>query len=107
MKNITVTQLIERMRTQFGSKDVSTIEGLLAIQVNLKDPDGVLYVEIKDGNLSIEPYEYIDRNAAITISMDNFVKLLDKKLDPVLAFTLGKLKVDGDTGKVLALTKLI
>lgn len=107
MKNITVTQLIERMRTQFGSKDVSTIEGLLAIQVNLKDPDGVLYVEIKDGNLSIEPYEYIDRNAAITISMDNFIKLLDKKLDPVLAFTLGKLKVDGDTGKVLALTKLI
>lgn len=107
MKNFTVTQLIERMRTQFGSKDVSTIEGLLAIQVNLTDPDGVLYVEIKDGNLSIEPYEYIDRNAAITISMDNFVKLLDKKLDPVLAFTLGKLKVDGDTGKVLALTKLI
>lgn len=107
MNNITVTQLIERMRTQFGSKDVSAIEGLLAIQINLTNPDGVLYVEIKDGNLSIEPYEYIDRNAAITISMDNFVKLLDKKLDPVLAFTLGKLKVDGDTGKVLALTKLI
>ena len=107
MAKLTVTQLIDRMRTQFGPKDISSIEGLLAIQINVTDPDGVLYVEIKDGTLSIEPYEYIDRNAAVTISMDNLVKLLDKKLDPVVAFTLGKLKVDGDTGKVLALTKLI
>ncbi|MBR1741743.1 MAG: SCP2 sterol-binding domain-containing protein [Lachnospiraceae bacterium] len=34
-------------------------------------------------------------------------KLLDGKLDPVLGFSLGKLKVDGDVGKALEFSKLI
>lgn len=103
-----ITQLIERLRTQFGSADLSSCSGLLAVQVNITgDNAGVFYIEIKDRKLSIEPYEYNDRNASITISMDNFLKLIDKKLDPVWAFTTGRLKVEGDTGKVLEITKLI
>ena len=34
-------------------------------------------------------------------------KLIDGKLDPVLAFTTGKLKVDGDIGKALEFSKLV
>jgi putative sterol carrier protein len=39
--------------------------------------------------------------------MTNFNKLIDGKLDPVLAFTMRKLKVDGDTGKALEFAKLV
>lgn len=103
---MTVESLIEKLRTQFGSKEIN-YPGLLAIQVNITDPDGVFYVEVKENKVAIEPYPYNDRHAEITVSMDNFVKLLDKKLDPVFAFTTGKLKVNGDVGKVVELTKLI
>ena len=65
--------------------------------MNLTDQDpGVFYVEVKDHKINIEPYDYHDRNCAVTISGDDFVKLANGKLDPVKAFTLGKLKVDGD-----------
>ena len=57
--------------------------------------------------INIEPYEYIDRNCAITISMTNFNKLLDGKLDAVAAYSIGKLKVDGDLGKALEFSELI
>lgn len=105
---MTISQLIERIRTITESHDVSSYPGLLAIQINITgENQGVFYVEIKNGVLSIEPYEYNDRDAAITLSMDTFVKLLDKKLDPVLAFTLGKLKIEGNVGKVLELVKML
>ncbi|SFU57490.1 SCP2 sterol-binding domain-containing protein [Butyrivibrio sp. M55] len=55
----------------------------------------------------MEPYDYHDRNCAITINSDDFNKLISGKLDPVAAFTIGKLKVDGDVGKALELSKLL
>ena len=80
----------------------------LAVQVNFTgDEGGVLYVEVKDGKVSVEPYEYNDRSCAITISMDDFSKLIVGKLDPVAAFTTGKLKVEGDIGKALEFANLM
>lgn len=80
----------------------------LAVQINItgKDP-GVFYVEVKDHRINVEPYDYHDRNCAITISMTNFNKLIDGKLDPILAFTTGKLKVEGDAGKALEFANLL
>ena len=78
------------------------------IQINLTgQAAGTFYVEIKGGNLAIEPYEYRDRDVEITISSENFQKLIEGKLDPVAAFTFGKLKAQGDLGKALELKKLL
>lgn len=63
--------------------------------------------EVKDNKVSVEPYEYYDRNCAISMKSDDFNKLISGKLDPVLAFTVGKLKVDGDVGKALEFSKLL
>ena len=67
----------------------------------------VVEVEVKDHKITVEPYDYHDRNCAITIKSDDFNKLISGKLEPVTAFTLGKLKVDGDVGKALEFSKLI
>ncbi len=80
----------------------------LAVQVNLTGENGgVFYVEVKNGKVSAEPYEYNDRNCAITMTPENFMKFLNGKLDPVFAFTTGKLKVEGDVGKALEFSKLV
>lgn len=80
----------------------------IAVQINLTGDDGgVFYVEFKDGNINIEPYEYNDRSCAINISPENFIKLITKKLDPVAAFTTKKLTVDGDVGKALEFSNML
>ncbi len=107
MSNMTLQALLDKLETMKDKVDVSGTD-FLAVQVNLTDADpGVFYVEIKDHRLTIAPYDYHDRSCAITISTANFNKLIDGKLDPVLAFTLGKLKVEGDLGKALEFAKLL
>lgn len=91
------------------AKDVDAAgTDFLAVQVNLTGKNGgVFYVEVKDGKVSAEPYDYHDRSCALTIEPANFAKLMEGKLDPVVAYTTGKLKVEGDLGKALEFSKLI
>ena len=104
---MTFNEILEKTRERAKTTDVSGLD-FLAVQINLTGPDGgVFYLEAKNGNVSVEPYEYIDRSCAITIDPDNFIKLADGKLDPVFAYTTKKLKVDGDLGKALEFSKLI
>ena len=99
--------LLSKVRKMAESADISGTD-FLAVQINITGEDpGVFYVEVKDGKISVEPYDYHDRNCAITMASDDFNKLISGKLDPVLAFTIGKLKVDGDVGKALEFSKLI
>lgn len=104
---MTFNELLEKIRFLSQKIDVSSVN-FLAIQVNITgDNGGVFYIEIKDGKTTIEPYDYRDRSCGFTINMDNFNKLLDGKLDSIAAFTLGKLKVDGDLGKAIEFSNLI
>lgn len=104
---MTFEELLTKVR-DLASKTDASGRDFLAVQVNITGNEGgVFYVEVKDGRINVEPYEYNDRNCAITINMTNFNKLIDGKLDPILAFTTGKLKVDGDAGKALEFSKLL
>lgn len=104
---MTFDELLTKVRTKAQDADVSGVD-FLAVQVNITGKnEGVFYVEVKDHKINIEPYEYNDRNCAVTMDMTNFNKLIDGKLDPILAFTTGKLKVDGDAGKALEFSKIL
>ncbi|MCR5733954.1 MAG: SCP2 sterol-binding domain-containing protein [Lachnospiraceae bacterium] len=104
---MTFDELLAKVRAKAEGVDVSD-SGFLAVQVNITGKnEGVFYVEVKDHRINIEPYEYIDRNCALTMNMTDFNKLIDGKLDPILAFTTGKLKVEGDAGKALEFSKIL
>lgn len=104
---MTLPNLLKKLRKAAANADVSNID-FLAVQVNLTDTDpGVFYVEVKDHQINIEPYNYYDRNCEITITSTNFNKLVDGKLDAVEAFTSGKLTVEGDVGKALEFSNLL
>ena len=104
---MTISELIPILREEAAKKDFSNHD-FMAVQVTITGENaGVFYSEIKDGKISIEPYDYHDRQCELVISMDNFIKLLKGKLDPVAAFTVGKLKVNGDLGKALEFSKIL
>ena len=104
---MTFDELMAKMRGMADRVDISGID-FLAVQITITgDNGGVFYVEVKDGRIDAQPYEYIDRQCELVVNMDNFNKLVDGKLDPVAAFTLGKLKVNGDVGKALEFSNLL
>ena len=105
---MTYEEIFNKVKEKFGNADVSSINEKIAYQFNITgEGSGIFYAEVKDGKLSIEPYEYFDRDAMFICSADTLLKIMDGKMDPVTAFTLQKLKVEGDIGKALRLKDML
>lgn len=105
---MTYEELFEKVKETFMKADVSKVEEHLAFQFNIiGDAEGAFYAEVKDGELSVEPYEYFDRDAIFICSADTLLKLASGKMDPVFAFTTGKLKVEGSLEKALLVQKIV
>ena len=105
---MTYLEFFEEMKAVFMEADVSDIKEHLAYQFNITgEASGIFYVEVKEGKLYVEPYEYFDRDAMFTCSAQTLEELASGKLDPVLAFTIQKLKVEGNIDKALRFKELV
>ena len=104
---MTYEELVAKLQTEYGKYDASTVKEHLAIQFNVRgEADGALYLEIADGKIHIEPYEYYDRDILVTISAQNLIALAEAKLDVLDAFNNGMLTAEGDLPKALMLKDL-
>ncbi len=94
-----VKALIEKVRKKLNGADFSNFTGRFAVQINLTGKvEGVFYIEILDGVLSVEPYEYIDKTGAVSITKTNFERLL---LNGRIGLDSPKIeKVEGDKEKL-------
>ena len=105
---MTYAEFFEEVKGKFMDADTSDITEHLAYQFNITgEGEGIFYVEVKDGKLFVEPYEYYDRDAIFICEAKTLRKIADGKLDPVAAFTIGKLKVEGSIDKALKLKGII
>ena len=105
---MTYAEFFSQIKGEFMNADVSGITEHLAYQFNITgEASGIFYVEVKDGKLYVEPYEYFDRDAMFTCSAETLRELAEGKLDPVLAFTVQRLKVEGNIDKALRFTELV
>ena len=106
---MTYADLFYEIKGKFMGADVSDIHEHLAFQFNIEDEQagGAFYVEVKDGALFVEPYEYYDRDAMFICAPDVLLKIADGDLDPVAAFTAQKLRVEGNIDKALRLKEII
>ena len=105
---MTYEEIVEKVRDIFKDADVSKIDEHLAYQFNITgEASGIFYVEAKDGKLHVEPYEYFDRDAMFICSAETLMKLATGELDPIVAVTLQKLKVEGNIDKALKLKNII
>ncbi len=105
---MTYEDFVAKAKEIAASKDASSYKGHLAVQINVTgEGSGILYVEIKDGKVDVQPYEYNDRDCTLIASADVLGKILDGSADAVGAFLSGKLKVEGSVDKALEFQKLI
>ncbi len=101
-------KILKKARTQAKKADISGVD-FLAVQINITDEDnpGVFYVEVKDRNINVEPYEYYDRQCMISIDSATLDKIMRGKADPVKCYDEGTLRAEGDLDKALTFTNLL
>lgn len=105
---MTYADMFSQVKTQLMGADVSKISEHLAYQFNITgEAEGIFYIEVKDGQLHVEPYEYFDRDVIFTCTAQTLEKIASGKQDPIMAVTLGKLKVDGNIDKALKLQDIL
>ncbi len=105
---MTYEEIFNRSKELILQSDASNIPGHLAVQINIVgEGEGAFYVELKDGKLHVEPYEYYDRDCKFIVSAKNFLKLTDGSLNAVFAYTTGKLKIEGSLEKALEFQRIV
>lgn len=108
---MTYEEIVSKVRDIIYANDLSVLKEYpnhIAVQVNITgEGEGAFYIELKDGEVYIEPYEYYDRDCKFIVSGDNFIKICEGSLGAVKAFTVGKLKVEGNIDKALEFSKIV
>lgn len=96
--NNNINAVTKAIWDKLSVKDLAQMRGKVAVQVNLtgKCP-GVFYIEILDGVLSVEPYEYIDKDGEIDITKTNLLKLTSGKIK----LSDDKITIKGDVEKIM------
>lgn len=99
-------EIVAKAKDIMAEKDLTGHSGHLAVQINITgEGEGIFYIEISDGKAYVEPYDYKDNDCVLISSADDLLKIVSGALDPVLAFTTGRLKVDGSIDKALEFQK--
>ena len=106
---MTFIEKFDELKAKYGTIDESKLTESFAIQIEMTDADcgGIFYVAYMNGFFAVEPYDYHDRTAAITVSSEVLENILSCKADPMDAFFGGQLAVDGNVGHALMLVELM
>lgn len=104
---MTYEELVEKAREIYTKVDASNVKEHVAFQFNVTgEAQGAFYLEVADGKVNVEPYEYYDRDILVTTSEQVLLDIVSGKTDPVKAFLTGKLKAEGDLSKASILKEL-
>uniref|UniRef100_UPI0040572343 SCP2 sterol-binding domain-containing protein n=1 Tax=Acetatifactor sp. TaxID=1872090 RepID=UPI0040572343 len=90
-------ELVELVRNAMKQTRVSKIVGHVAFQFNVEgEAEGAFYVELSDGKINVEPYEYYDRDVLIVTSAAVIIQMLEGKIQSREAYANGQIRAYGD-----------
>ena len=95
-----VKEVFAAMPTRFNA---GAAKGLKAVyQFDLTGDNGGKYnLAIDDGQLTVGDGTHASPNITITMSANDYLDMVNGKLNPQMAFMSGKLKIAGDMGLML------
>lgn len=77
---MTFFEMFDTAKAGFANADVSGLNGHVAIQIEVtEDGCGIFYAEVADGVLNVQPYDYRDNTAAITLPHSTLFALLRRE----------------------------
>lgn len=106
-EKMTYEEIVEKLKKVYGKAKADKIEGHLAVQFDIVgEGEGALYIEVNDGVIDVQPYEYYDKNALVRITADVLMDIATGKLDFESAYNDQKLWIEGDLGAALLLKNI-
>lgn len=77
---MTFFEMFDAAKAGFANADVSGLNGHVAIQIEVtEDGCGIFYAEVADGVLNVQPYDYRDNTAAVTLPHSTLFALLRRE----------------------------
>ena len=105
---MTYEEVVKEAQRIAAKGDASGIKEHLAVQYNITgEGEGAFYMEVKDGRIDVQPYDYNDRDILVTADARTILDLMSGKLDAVKAYLTHKITAEGELGKADILKKLI
>ena len=94
---MTYEKIFNDVKKAFSKADVKSLSTDFAFQFNITgEGEGIFYAAYKNGVLSVEPYDYLDRDVIFTADGKTLIDIATGKTEPIEAIKAGKLYVDGN-----------
>ena len=105
---MTYEEIVERVREDYENADARAIFEHIAIQFNIKgEGAGSFYIEVADRKVSVEPYDYYDKDALVEISSEALIALSDGTMTIKEVLNKGMMKEYGNIEKLKKLRKIV
>ena len=93
---MTYEKIVEKVKKALAKVDASVVKGHLAVQVDVYgEGEGAFYIEVKDGKVDVQPYEYFDHDLRIRCTGEEIIAIAEGKkkiLDEVAAENIEALR---------------
>lgn len=100
-------EIIEFTKANINQTAAKAIKNHIAVEFDIYgEGEGAFYVEVNNGALMIEPYEYYDKDAKVITTADELEKIIKEEKTPRESIDDGITVVEGDIDAVLELLKL-
>ncbi len=97
---MTYEEVVSKVREGLKNVDLSGAPEHAAFQFNITgEGEGAFYVEVADGKLNVEPYEYFDRDVLVYASAEDLIDIVEGRCDIINANLSGKITAEGDLRK--------
>ena len=94
---MTYQQIFKDVKKYFDKANPSHFTQEFAFQFNITgEGEGIFYAAYKNGALSVEPYDYVDRDVIFEADGETLKAIAAGKLEVIDAVKAGRLAVDGD-----------
>ena len=79
-ETMTYEQIVEKVKKALAKVDASGVKGHLAVQVDVYgEGEGAFYIEVKDGKVDVQPYEYFDHDLRIRCTAGEIISIVEGK----------------------------
>ena len=77
---MTYEQIVEKVKKALKKVDASGVKGHLAVQVDVYgEGEGAFYIEVKEGKVDVQPYEYFDHDLRIRCTAGEIISIVEGK----------------------------
>ncbi|MBR1876142.1 MAG: SCP2 sterol-binding domain-containing protein [Lachnospiraceae bacterium] len=89
-------EVVKKVKANLKKADAGKLGEHIAVQFDVTgEGEGAFYIEVKDGNIEVEPYEYYENDIKVTASADDIIAVTAGKIKYTDMLSDGRASGDG------------